>query len=168
MSDPTYYTPEEDKTKTLDDGREVLVAAKGIPILRQKALELGLIQEPKSEDAQEPQETQPPGGPHETQGVPTPGEVKGGGQPGSEVVTVGDGTGQPLPIGANAHVTEPPGTTPSKPSTRRRNQTQEAGKEIPAIEAETDAPPVEGEQIGEIAYPPDSTPLEPLDETRKD
>ncbi len=117
MSDPTYYTPEEDKTKTLDDGREVLVAAKGIPILRARAVELGILEESESEKAQEPQETQPPGGPQETQGVPKPGELKSEtGQPGSEVAGTLEEGGAPLTTGTMIGSFEPTAeSTPLEP-----------------------------------------------------
>jgi hypothetical protein len=54
MSDTQeLYIPESDITKKLDDGREVLVAPKGVPMLRSKAVTLGLIKVPQSQGPSE-------------------------------------------------------------------------------------------------------------------
>lgn len=70
MSDTQeLYTPEEDITKKLADGREVLVAAKGIPMLRNKAVTLGLIKQPQAQGPSEIK-AEGEGGELESEGAP--------------------------------------------------------------------------------------------------
>jgi hypothetical protein len=57
------YTPEEDVTQELPDGRQIQVAVKGTPIPYEKAVEAGLVKEAKAQ------------GPAETK-VKTPKETK--------------------------------------------------------------------------------------------
>lgn len=41
------YTPQEDVTATLEDGRQIQVAVKGTPIPMSQAQALGLVKQPK-------------------------------------------------------------------------------------------------------------------------
>lgn len=53
-TDMKTYTPEQDVEKKLADGRTILVARKGVPVVWAEAVKLGLVKEPKQ---QQPVET---------------------------------------------------------------------------------------------------------------
>jgi hypothetical protein len=60
------YTPEEDVTETLPDGRTIQVAVKGVPMAMSDAQKWGLVKAPKT---QGPSEKKPGEGPAEVKSV---------------------------------------------------------------------------------------------------
>jgi hypothetical protein len=82
------YIPEHDITKKLEDGREVLVAPKGVPMLRSKAVSLGLIKEAQ---AQGPSEVKAEGEADAGEGEAAPSE-------GNDQSRRSTPVGTPLPV----------------------------------------------------------------------
>ena len=68
------YVPEEDVMQTLPDGRVLIVAAKGVPMPKTRALELGLIKLEEPKAAPEPKSEKP--APSSNKAKKGPGETK--------------------------------------------------------------------------------------------